>query len=136
MEEAAIFSEWVDELTHDPEYVVHELLCDITEDICAAMNRRGMNRADLARQLEVSPQYISEFLNTPHNTTLKQIVRFAAAVGLDVAVSLSARESTQIPAPSSPEATDWKNAGPARSLSRLVRGTSLEDTDESLSNAA
>jgi transcriptional regulator with XRE-family HTH domain len=89
MDESAVFAEWTEELADDPDCVVHDLLCDITEEICAAMDREGMSRADLARCLDVSPQYISEFLNTPHNTTLKQIVRFAAAVGLEVRLELT-----------------------------------------------
>lgn len=95
MDESRIFSQWEEELRDDPTTIVHGMLCEITEAICEAMDRRGMSQADLARKLEVTPQYISEFLNTPQNTTLKQIVRFATAVGLEVDLALRAFEEPE-----------------------------------------
>ena len=89
MDESAVFAEWEEELRDDPTYVVHDMLCEVTEAICAAMQQRGITQAELARRLGVSPQYVHEFLNTPMNTTLKQIVRFAGAVGLTVSLALT-----------------------------------------------
>jgi transcriptional regulator with XRE-family HTH domain len=99
MDESAIFSQWEDEVRDDPTYIVHGMLCEITEAICEALQRRGMSQADLARRLGVTPQYISEFLNTPENTTLKQIVRFAQAVGLETEVALREPDDAEEPEP-------------------------------------
>ena len=95
MDESRIFSQWEEELRDDPAYIVHGMLCEATEAICEAMDRCGMSQADLARKLGVTPQYISEFLSTPENTTLKQLVRFANAVGLEVDLSLRASEQPE-----------------------------------------
>ncbi len=95
MDEAAVFAEWEEELRDDPTAIVHSILCEVTEAICAAMDEQGMSRADLARKLDVSPQYITEFLNTPQNTTVKQIVRFANAVGLELDLTLRVRDDAK-----------------------------------------
>lgn len=91
MDEQRLFAEWERELSDDPGYIAHGLLCELTEDICRAMDQQGITRTELADRLGVSRQYITNFLNTPQNTTLKQIVRFANAVGLEVAMSLTPR---------------------------------------------
>ena len=108
MNESRIFAQWEDEVRDDPAYIVHGMLCEITEAICEALQRRGMSRADLGRKLGVTPQYISEFLNTPENTTLKQIVRFAQAVGLETEVSLQEPDGIEEP---SPETAATTNSG-------------------------
>jgi len=77
------------EYENDAEYIAYGLLTDITADICAAMDEQGMKRKELAERLGVSPQYVTKFLNTPENTTVYQVVRFAQAVGLDVEVLLN-----------------------------------------------
>ncbi len=97
MDEVRLLAEWEQELSDDPAYVAHGLLCEITEDICRAMDRLGMTRTELAQRLGVSRQYVTNFLNAPGNTTLKQVVRFAVAVGLDVQVTLAMREDPRAP---------------------------------------
>ncbi len=85
---------WLDELDRefadDPEYILHGMLLDITEDICEAMEHQGISRSELADRLGVSRQYITNFLNTPTNTTLKSVVEFAVALGLEPHVRLQA----------------------------------------------
>jgi len=83
---ASRFQQWERQYADDPEYVTYGLLYEITNDICKAMERQGMTRRELARRLGVTPQYVGRFLNTPANTSLQQIVRFAQAVGLEVKV--------------------------------------------------
>ena len=89
-----LFEQWERDYAEDAEYIAYGLLTDITADICAAMDEQGMKRKELAERLGVSPQYVTKFLNTPENTSVYQIVRFAQAVGLDVEVSLSHREES------------------------------------------
>ncbi len=83
-------STWLEKLdeqfANDPEYIVHGMLLDLTEDICRAMDEQGITRSELANRLGVSRQYVTNFLNTPTNTTLKSIVQFAQAVGLEVSL--------------------------------------------------
>lgn len=80
--EAKWFEELLAQADRDPEANTYELLYMITDDICRAMKAQGMTRRELAERLGVKPQYVSRFLNTPMNTSLRQIVRFAQAVGL------------------------------------------------------
>lgn len=101
MDEARWFEELEREYADDPEYILYGLLYVITDDICRAMEEQGITRAALADRLGVSRQYITKFLNTPANTTLQSIVRFANAVGLavDVSVTPKARQGAT--------PTDW-----------------------------
>ncbi len=90
----------------EPDYTAYRLLLEITDSICAAMERQGMKRKELAQRLGVSPQYVTKFLNTPENTTIYQVVRFAHAVGLDVKISLSPGPATFT---ASPAADKWSS---------------------------
>jgi len=63
------------------------------------MQQQGMKRKDLAERLGVSPQYVTRFLNTPGNTTVHQVVRFAEAVGLHVNLSLQPQPLTSTAKP-------------------------------------
>ena len=86
-----LFAQWRAEYENDPEAVNYRLLMDATDMICREMDAQGITRRELADRLGVSPQYVTKFLNTPGNTTLLQIVRFAQALGLDVVNPIVAR---------------------------------------------
>jgi len=86
-----LFAQWIAEYRNDPEYINYRLLMDATDLICREMEAQGMTRRELAERLGVSPQYVTKFLNTPGNTTLLQIVRFAQALGLEVLSPIVAR---------------------------------------------
>jgi len=95
MSEEKLFEQWSEEAEVDPDYIVHGLLYEITESICEAMERQGVTRAELAKRLGVQRQYVTNFLNTPQNTTLATVVRFASALGLDVKVALERGSKVQ-----------------------------------------
>ncbi len=92
-DEAQWFADIEKESANDPEIIVYGMLLEMTEDICEAMEHQGITRSELANRLGVSRQYVTNFLNTPTNTTLKSIVQFAQAVGLEV--SLQRRPASQ-----------------------------------------
>jgi transcriptional regulator with XRE-family HTH domain len=79
----------------DPDYVLHGLLCDIAEDICVAMEEQGLSQADLAERIGAKRQFVNRFLNTPHNTTLRTVVRLATALGLEFAYEFKPRGSAE-----------------------------------------
>ena len=85
-DETTWFDERVKEFADDPEYMVHGLLLGITEDICRAMAEQSISNSELANRLNISQRQVIKFLNTPLNTTLESIVRFAQAVGLRVKI--------------------------------------------------
>ncbi|MBU0606817.1 MAG: helix-turn-helix transcriptional regulator [Armatimonadetes bacterium] len=80
---------------NDPEAINYGLLMDATDLICREMEAQGLTRRELAERLGVSPQYVTKFLNTPSNTSLLQIVRFAQALGLDVISPIVARPAAK-----------------------------------------
>ena len=95
--EARLFKEWYEEYAQDPEYIAQGLLYAVADGICAAMKRQNMTRRGLAAKLGVTPQYVTKFLNTPSNTSLLQIVRFATAVGLEVDLAVKPQRAARAP---------------------------------------
>lgn len=79
----------------DPEFITYGILDDVTDVLCGEMEARGISRAELARKMGVSRAYVTRFLNTPLNTRVETIVRFAQAVGLDVKVELVDKASSR-----------------------------------------
>ena len=128
---------WLDELdrqfAHDPEYIVHGMLLDITEQICRAMDRQDITRSQLADRLGVSRQYITNFLNTPTNTTLKSVVEFAVALKLQPHVRLQATGPGDSVPVAWEEPTREDVLPPFRQASRVIvlDPTSEGETDES-----
>ncbi len=87
-EEHGWFDDILAEHDEDPEIVLYEILLDVTEKICKSMQERDISQTELADRLGVSRQYVSRFLNTPSNTTLKSIIEFAMALDMDVEITL------------------------------------------------
>lgn len=69
-------------------YWVDKVSLEFTEDLCASMDRQGMTRADLARQIGVSRGYITKVLRGSGNVTLETMVKLARAVGCELDVRL------------------------------------------------
>ena len=88
MRKSALFEEMRRELARDPEYQAERALLEVAEQICVAMERQGMTRSDLARRAGVPRQVVTRFLNTPANTTVLTIARFAQALGMEVQLNL------------------------------------------------
>jgi len=113
MQDAKLFASWVERYKEDPDYILHGLLLEVTEKICAAVEEQGLSRAELAKRLGVKPQYVTNFLNTPHNTTLRTIVRFAQALDLDVALELrSETEAVRTWSQPAPDRRKWQSRAP------------------------
>ncbi|MFP3904895.1 MAG: helix-turn-helix domain-containing protein [Armatimonadota bacterium] len=91
-EEHVWFEQAFTEYDDDPEIVLYEILLEVTEKICKSMKDRDISQTELADRLGVSRQYVSRFLNTPGNTTLKSIIEFAMA--LDMAVEITLHEAS------------------------------------------
>jgi transcriptional regulator with XRE-family HTH domain len=91
MDETTWFAQLGEQFAHDPEYITHGLLLEITAEICRAMEEQGISRSELAERMGVARQRVTNFLNTPSNTTLQTVVRFAEALGLCVEVAVKER---------------------------------------------
>jgi len=79
----------------DPDFILEQLTFDITNGICRAMDEKGLSRSDLARQLRVSPAYITKLLNSTSNLTLRTLVNLAIALDLEIDVTLQPRKAKQ-----------------------------------------
>ena len=64
----------------DFEFRLEYLLLEITEKIVASMERKGINRSELAERLEVSPAAVTKVLNGTSNFTLKTLLSLADAL--------------------------------------------------------
>ncbi len=93
--ESEVFAALQARYADDPEATNYRLLMDATDLVCREMEAQGITRRELAARLGVSPQYVTKFLNTPSNTTLLQVVRFAHALGLEVINPIVARSAAK-----------------------------------------
>jgi len=79
-----------DELMSDPEfkklYAIEELIADTAQLICDLLERRKMNRADLARLLNKTPAFVSQLLNGKANMTVRTLAEVVHALGASVKI--------------------------------------------------
>ncbi len=71
------------------EYKLEWAILDITEQIADCMHAKELNRAQLAKLLEVSPPMVTKMLNGTVNFTLKSLVGVAHVLGCDLSVRLA-----------------------------------------------
>lgn len=87
------FRKWEAEYADDPDYITHGLLYEAADDICRALVREGIDpeaiTTELSARMGLSKWRARRFLNTPTNTTVLEIVRYAQAVGLKVEITLT-----------------------------------------------
>ncbi|MBP9146615.1 MAG: helix-turn-helix transcriptional regulator [Thermoanaerobaculia bacterium] len=75
------FREWSQEAEADPVYWTERAILRVTEEIFVAMEKRGMQRSELARRLGTSPAYVTKILRGKANFTLESLARIALALG-------------------------------------------------------
>jgi transcriptional regulator with XRE-family HTH domain len=75
------FREWTQEAEADPVYWTERAILRVTEEIFVAMEKRGMQRSELARRLGTSPAYVTKILRGKANLTLESLARIALALG-------------------------------------------------------
>jgi len=82
------FAQRLKEYRDDPEFILEQLILDVTEQICAAMEGQDISRSELAQRLDVSRAYVTKLLNGHPNMTLRTLVEVAAALGLRPNISV------------------------------------------------
>jgi len=75
------FREWTQEAEADPVYWTERAILSVTEEIFVAMEKRGMQRSELARRLGTSPAYVTKILRGKANFTLESLARIGLALG-------------------------------------------------------
>ena len=81
------------EFDRDPDHVLEDVLIDVTEQIAATMEDRGITRKELARRMGVKPPVITRLLNGPDNVTLRTLLRVAFALDMVIDVELGKPEA-------------------------------------------
>ncbi len=66
-------------------YQLH-LAYDFVAQIQLPLDEKGMNRADLANELKVTPGRVSQVMNNPGNMSLQTMIHWADAVGSKIAL--------------------------------------------------
>jgi len=74
---------WTSQSTRD---FVYRISSDFAFQIEKKMGAEPINQSELAHRLEVSPGRVSQFLRNPGNTTIKNMVEYARALGMKVAI--------------------------------------------------
>lgn len=65
-----------------PAYYEEGLLLDVADRIIAAMDNKGVSRAELARRLKVSPAYVTKLLRGHANLSLESLAKVAFVLDL------------------------------------------------------
>ena len=77
----------IQDLDRDSDFIKENIKVRIIEDILKAMEEEDISKAELARRIGKTKQYISRILNENANFTLESLVDFALALGRTVSIS-------------------------------------------------
>lgn len=70
------------------DYRLENLILDITEEVCRAMEEKGIGRAELADKMGVSRAFISKLLNGTPNLTIKTLMKIAVVLDREMSVRI------------------------------------------------
>ena len=79
---------WVEEHKDDTDFILSELVMEVTAQIRAEMERHGINQNELAKKINVGKSHISLILNGNRGFTLHRLVTIAHALGAKLKVNL------------------------------------------------
>jgi transcriptional regulator with XRE-family HTH domain len=74
------------------DYELANVEMDFTDSLEALMQRRGINKSELARRIETSPAYITKILRGSTNFTLETMVKLVRALEGELHVRACAKE--------------------------------------------
>lgn len=70
------------------DFKLEGLILDITEEMCRAMEEKGIDRAELADELGVSRAFVSKLLNGTPNLTIKTLMKISNALGRELSIKM------------------------------------------------
>lgn len=70
-----------EELSSSPEYWLTRIQVDVFNQVISYLNEHGMTRVQLANQLGVNKEYISQIMNGNCDLRLSKIVELSLAIG-------------------------------------------------------
>lgn len=84
---------WVNESTENQRLYAQEgLILSVTEEIWGAMDRRGLNKQQLADRLGTGKSHVSQLLNGARNMTLRTLSDVAEALGQQIEIMFLNKE--------------------------------------------
>jgi transcriptional regulator with XRE-family HTH domain len=72
--------QWLKSLGNDTEYLIEDAKNRFAVCLDRRLKQQNLSKADLARQLESSPAYVTKILKGDSNLTIKTMVQLASAV--------------------------------------------------------
>ncbi|ODB94072.1 hypothetical protein A3194_05275 [Candidatus Thiodiazotropha endoloripes] len=85
------FYQWYKSLDEDPEYLAEDFKIEFAICVEKLMDKRGMNKSDLARLIESSPAYITKVLSGNTNLTIESMTKLSFAVGGKLHINVADR---------------------------------------------
>lgn len=85
------------EETKSAETIAYDHALELAYLAADEMQRQGIKKKDLAERMGVTPQRLSNMLNTQSNMTLKSIAQFELALGIRIEFNASPSFATEIP---------------------------------------
>ena len=79
----------------EPDFIAESLSIVIIENALQVMQKKGISRADLAREMGVPKSQISRIFNAPPNLTLLSIARISVALGVEPQALLNTEVATE-----------------------------------------
>ena len=79
-----ILNNWLEE-NKNPEidrFIERNL--EITQEVCAVLKTRGINKKEFAKMLDKRPSEVTKWLSGLHNLTLKSITKMEVALGVNL----------------------------------------------------
>lgn len=86
----------IEEAKKHQDFRLEKMLLVLTGEICAQMEKLGINRAELASRLNTSRAFVTKILKCNHNVTLKTIESIAHALEMEVDVHLKEAKDKEI----------------------------------------
>lgn len=115
MRERPLIEAKIEQFRDHPNFVAHQVLLDLNEQMLARMSELGLRNTDLANLLGVSRSYVSRLLDGRPNLTVRSLAAIAIALNTQLTVSLQ------------PRAISWSEAEPAICLGSFETVRQHED---------
>lgn len=91
MRERPLIEVKIEQFRDDPDFVAHQILLDLNEQILGRMDELGLRNKDLADLLGVSRSYVSRLLDGRPNLTIRSLAAIAIALDTQLTVGLQAK---------------------------------------------
>lgn len=82
-------------LEQDPDFITDYLTGKIANDIQSLMEEKLISRAELAKRLGKSRQYVSRVLNETANFTLRSLAQISCALETDLNVNMKSKDKQE-----------------------------------------